>query len=166
MTFPEVLDDAVKIGLGAFSGWLIARGSRAHEFEKERRRRKQDFFEQVAEPLDDLTMRMESVLSSEETARAVNEQLKARAYELFLKEVDLLDEAQLKFGRIETKLALFGFPECLEAFKAHQRCTTKLKGAVLARSQCREDTVDRACEAWWETESEFRDKIVFAFGEL
>jgi len=170
VNWAQVLDDFIKIGLPslctASAALLIAKFTRSHDFEKERRRRKQDFLEQIAEPLDDLTMRMESVLSSEETVRSVDDPLKLRASELFLKELDLLDEAELKFGRIETKLALAGFPECLEAFRAHRHCTTKLQGAVLARSQGREDTVAGACKAWWQTESEFRHKIVSAFRAL
>lgn len=51
MTLLEVLDDAIKIGIGAFSGWLIAKGGRSHEFERERRRRKQDCLERFVEDL-------------------------------------------------------------------------------------------------------------------
>lgn len=148
MTFLEVLDDAVKIGLGAFSGWLIARGSRAHELERERRRRKQDFLERAAEALDDLTLRMESVLSSDDVVRAASENLKLRAQEAWLKDLDLLDEAETKFARLESKLALFEFPDCASAFKTHQHSTTELKGALLARSQGREDRVERARQSW------------------
>jgi hypothetical protein len=170
MSWAQVLDDFIKIGLPSLCtasvALLVAKFTRSHDFEKERRRRKQDFFEQIGEPLDDLTLRIESLLSSEEVARSADEQLKLRASELFLKDLDLLDEAELKFGRIETKLALFGFLECLEAFKAHKICTTKLKGAVLARSQDRENSVNRRCEAWWETEAAFREQIKTAFHAL
>ena len=170
MTKLEVISDAIKIGLPslctAVVAFLIAKFTRSHDFEKERRRRKQDFLERAAEPLDELTMRMESLLSSEETARSVDEQVKLKAQELLLKELELLEEAETKFGRIETKLLLVGFPECVEAFKAHQRCTIELKGAILARSQGREDRVAKSRDAWWESESRLRDQIVSAFRTL
>lgn len=166
MTFLEVLDDAVKIGLGTLCGWWIARGGRAHEFEKERRRRKQDFLERAAEALDDLTLRMESFLSSEEVVRVVTEDLKLGAREAFLKDFDLLGEAEAKFARLESKLALFDSPQCTKSFKAHQHSTTKLKGALAARSQGRESNVESACDAWWETEREFREQTVSAFRAL
>ena len=113
-------------------------------------------------------MRMESVLSSADVVRATLEepQFKLAANEAFLKELSLLEAAEVKFGRIETKLALLGLPECLAAFKAHQQRTTAVRGAVLARWQGREDNVDDACANWWRTESEFRDKIVSAFRAL
>jgi hypothetical protein len=170
MNWAQVLDDFIKIGLPALCtasvALLIAKFTRSHDFDKERRRRKQDLFEQLAEPFDDLTMRMESVLSSEETVRKVDAQLKTRATESLLNDLDLLDEATLKFGRIETKVQFFDLADCVKAFKTHQHNTLKLKGAVFARYYGREDTVDEMCNAWWISENEFRSRITAAFRQL
>jgi len=73
----QVLDDFIKIGLPslctAVVAFLIAKFTRSHDFEKEPKRRKQDFLERAAEPMDELTMRMESLLSLKETARSMDE---------------------------------------------------------------------------------------------
>jgi hypothetical protein len=105
-------------------------------------------------------------LSSEETVRGVDEQYRLEARELFLKEFDVVAEAETRFGRLESKFSVYDFPECLAALKYHQRCTGKLKAAVTARSQGREDNVDLARETWWKTENEFREQIVSVFRAL
>ena len=57
MPWAQVLDDFIKIGLPslctAVVAFLIAKFTRSHDFEKERRRRKQDFLERAAEPPSD-----------------------------------------------------------------------------------------------------------------
>jgi hypothetical protein len=92
--------------------------------------------------------------------------LKLAAREAFLKELNLLEEAEANFGRLETKLSLLGFPECVEAFKARRRRTIELRGAILARSQGREDSVGHAEKAWWESEFTLRERLVSAFHKL
>jgi hypothetical protein len=47
VTLLEIISDAVKIGMGSFTGWLIVRSTRSHESKKELRRRSQAVIEQL-----------------------------------------------------------------------------------------------------------------------
>ena len=122
MTVLEVLDDAVKIGLGGFIGWLIAKGTRSHEFEKERRRRKQDCLERVIEDLDE----QESAFANWCASNLAH--LKIRKTQPALEKPSLIsvnqnyetsDIALTKLIRSKSKLIVFGFDECAAALTAY-----------------------------------------------
>ena len=123
MTWLEVVDDAVKIGLGGFVGWLIARGSRSHEFEKERRRRKQDCLERVVEHLDETESSVEMLMVT--AAVLVNErkentqEWQVRMSEKVNENYEASNAAETKLYRSRSKLTVFGFVRCAKALKVY-----------------------------------------------
>jgi hypothetical protein len=124
VTFLEVLDDAVKIGIGGFTGWLIARGTRSHEFEKERRRRKQDCLERVIEDLDEQQSTFDALCVTSLALRNLREKKGDPTLEqALLKDVNQANKesevARTKFIRSRSKLIVFGFEKCADSLKAY-----------------------------------------------
>ena|ERR1700730_3032022 len=140
MTFLEVLDDAVKIGLGAFGGWLIARGSRSHDFERERRRRKQDCLERVMEDLDDAEAAISAFCVASLGLRAANigqftawrTGKRKQAMQLswakdMLEQSNKCDGTLTKLNRSHNKLIVFGFTECAKSLHTYSTAAIGLK---------------------------------------
>jgi hypothetical protein len=126
MTFLEVLDDAVKIGLGGFIGWLISKGTRSHEFEKERRRRKQDCLERVVEDLDEHQSAFYAWCSQCRSYRMVADKKDNPALEKAIlvtvnKRHNVHEEAETKLIRSRSKLIVFGFDRCAAALDAYHK---------------------------------------------
>jgi hypothetical protein len=123
LTFLDVLDDAVKIGLGGFIGWLISRGTRSHDFEKERRRRKQDCLERVVEDLDEAESSVDALAVSVVSQTEIDKTSDALGYSLQLQmtneRLDANRAAEVKLYRSRSKLVVFGFTRCSEALEAY-----------------------------------------------
>jgi hypothetical protein len=141
VTFLEVLDDAVKIGLGGFGGWLIAKANRSHEFERERRRRKLDCLEAVMERLDDA----EGAMTELCTASLTQKHFEHKPANLTIHEHETLlagcmqdrtehsKRASAAFYRLEhyrTKLIVFGFVECADKLLSYCTEATSLRVVV------------------------------------
>ena len=133
MTPLEVIDDAVKIGLGSLFGWLIARGTRETEFEKERRRRKQDALERVAEDLDASEASIDALFRSGLWATGVERSIKCgeKALEDLSKDSEKNETVatQLLY-RSKTKLIVFGFPECAAALDKYHLAIFNFRAAL------------------------------------
>jgi hypothetical protein len=123
VTFLDVLDDAVKIGLGGFLGWLITRSTRSHEFEKERRRRKQDCLERAVEDLGELESALDSwcsyCIGTRRLRDAKNSSAAQRSLENALAKNEQVDAAVAKLIRSHGKLIVFGFGECAALLQAY-----------------------------------------------
>jgi hypothetical protein len=124
MTWLEVIDDAVKIGLGGFLGWLVTKGSRSHEFEKERRRRKQDCLERVVEDLDETESSIDMLMATAAVlvrARKENwhELQQAYAVQKMNENYEASTGAETKLYRSRSKLMVFGFVGCAKALEAY-----------------------------------------------
>ena len=133
MTSLEVVDDAVKIGLGSLCGWLIARGARETEFEKERRRRKQDALERVMEDLDASEASIDALFRSGLWAVGVERSVKygQKALEDLSKDSEENEAVatQLLY-RSKTKLIVFGFPECAAALDKYHLAIFNFRAAL------------------------------------
>ncbi len=124
VTFLEVLDDAVKIGLGGFAGWLIAKGTRSHEFEKERRRRKQDCLERVIEDLDEQESAFAawrvSSLNRLTQKKKGNPDMELATMKDTIEDHKKHEVAVTKLNRSRSKLIVFGFDECAASLRDYQ----------------------------------------------
>jgi hypothetical protein len=124
VTFLEVLDDAVKIGLGGFIGWLIARGARSHEFEKGRRRRKQDCLDRVIEDLDEqesaFTEWCVSSLAYLTQKKKGNPDMELATMKDRIEDHKKHEVAATKLNRSRSKLIVFGFDECAASLRDYQ----------------------------------------------
>lgn len=137
MTFLDVLDDAVKIGFGGISAWLIAKGSRAHEFEKERRRRKQDCVEQAIENLAEQISAHDgfclSSLSYGKSREMGNHPELEKVLATNVKQSRAQSNLALtKLDRSRIKLIAFGFDECAASLQVY-------RGALLDFNSVLED---------------------------
>jgi hypothetical protein len=137
ITFLEVLDDAVKIGLGGGIAWLISRRSRSHEFEKERRRRKQDCLERVIEDLDEQQSAFDAWCIACRTNRTVVDKkddpaLEKKTLISVNEKHDVSKAAEIKFIRSRSKLIVFGFDQCAAALDAYH--TQLLRFAVVVHA--------------------------------
>jgi hypothetical protein len=131
MTFLEVLDDAVKIGLGGLIGWFISKGARSHEFEKERRRRKQDCLEGLVEDLDEAESSLQDlsigVAVQVESMHEDDAAAQTRAMRLTNERHDANTAAMTKLYRSRSKLIVFGFVACANALEAYEREALKYR---------------------------------------
>lgn len=165
MHWAELFDTFAKVGLGLLAGWFLSKETRSHEFEKERRRRKQNFLEYAAECLDELTMAMESMLSSTQVILNAPAESQSHAAEALLANWNVLETAQRKFGNLETKISLFGLPECATTFQQHRRSTLTLAAALGPWRDGGAEPIESR-SSWWDTERVFRKTIVTAFAAL
>jgi hypothetical protein len=119
----EVLSDLIKIGVPTlFTGlmaFFIARGTRSHELDKERRRRKQDCLERVIEDFDELqSATTDFILNSytvETFGKDPNDLVREHVFTDASKSMKQVEAAQRKFCRSRSKLSVFGFEECAAA---------------------------------------------------
>jgi hypothetical protein len=133
----EVLSDLVKIGVPSLltgtAAFFIARSTRLHDFEKERRRRKQDCLERAIEDFDECQSAFDNLWSVSVTVPLFKHE--AAHFVAVLSDAneagDRLDAAQLKFGRNKSKLSVFGFEECAEALKRYDLAIARMKVALL-----------------------------------
>ena len=118
----DVLNDLIKIGVPSIAtgatAFLIARAARSHDFEKERRRRKQDFLEAVADTFADFQQKLQSSFSH--TLAVFNprpgvEEAARHAIERDSRQADReMQDAQTKLVGFQTKLRLLGFADCAD----------------------------------------------------
>ena len=173
MTFLDVLDDAVKIGLGGFIGWLISKTTRSHEFEKERRRRKQDCLERVIEDLDEQQFAfydwyIASMAYHNLKTRNASPATQAKALTAFTDGYQTQDRALTKLIRSQSKLIMFGFDECATALRAYYEQTMSVGGKVhdLQQGQMKaEDFAPFRTDLLTSADS-FRSTITKAFATL
>ncbi len=148
MTFLEVLDDAVKIGLGGLTGWLIAKGTRSHEFEKERRRRKQDCLERVVEDLDEQQSAFGDWCVNCLTYRKITEQkeknpaMEQQSLKLVNHSNENSELARTKLIRSHSKLIVFGFHECAAALLAYNSKLLTFRVVVTAVRQSQKEMAE------------------------
>jgi hypothetical protein len=135
VTWPEVVDDAIKIGLPALTAWLIARGSRLHEFEKERRRRKQDCLEQIIENLAEQESAHDAFCVSSLAYGLATKEEKPDVAKVFLTNVnqnrEQSDLAQTKLNRSRSKLIVFDFNECAASLQTYNRALGEFKTVLM-----------------------------------
>jgi hypothetical protein len=173
--------------LGVLVGGLITAGSaylldlrrekreidaRSHDFEKERRRRKQDCLERVVEDLDENQSALDSFLSSSLTAKQFkndeNVALRRRAFEMLNVDTDKSVDAQMKLNRSVTKLTVFGFPDCSRSLGAYDTACTQLKvktNGFREENQTREE-YDAARTELFTRRQALTDAVFAAFADL
>lgn len=133
MTWADVADTALKLGVPSLIAAVIAAGvaillsrrSRAHEFERERRRRKQDCLERAIEDFDECDLAMDEyyviMLMAAGYKDNPNLAVLVQTPENQVAAANKTDAAELKFRRSTSKLEVFGFKKSCEALKAY--CT-------------------------------------------
>jgi hypothetical protein len=151
VTLLEVIDDAVKIGLGSLFGWVIARGARETEFEKERRRRKQDCLERVMEDLDESEASIDALLKSGLWAVGIGERsvkYSQQALEDLARDSEKNEAATTKLlYRSKTKLIVFGFPECAAALDQYHMAILDFRTALSASRSDPEKDINKFLES-------------------
>jgi len=138
MNWPEVADTALKIGLSAAIGGgdaiFVSKSARLHDFEKERRRRKQDSLERAIEDFDECELALDDYHILSKTAASFQDSpdLRVRAHvrENLLAAVDKAEAAEMKFRRSRSKLGVFGFRKCADALDAYSLAISKEKVAL------------------------------------
>jgi hypothetical protein len=137
MTLLEVIDDAVKIGLGSLGGWLIARGTRAHELRKERLQRRFDL--------------LEAIVSDFETAHdAVNETIgnikvtKSKGGTLPAAEISNQKLAPMRrgLGLAHAKLVLMNLPYAAENLRNYRKKMANALKTVLSENSDNDVVLD------------------------
>jgi hypothetical protein len=107
---------------------------RSHDFEKERRRRKQDCLERVVEDLDENQSTLDSFIAFSFTAKEFknneNAALRNRSLQIMNEEGSKHAAAQTKLNRSLTKLIVFGFPNCSKLLDAYDTACSNLKVAT------------------------------------
>jgi hypothetical protein len=173
MTVLELLDDAVKIGLGSFIGWWMAKSGYSHDFEKERRRRKQDCLERVMEDLDDTQSTLEDWSSLCLTYRTLAEKKEdPKVMQVCLKGVnaksELNEAARSKLLRSQSKLVVFGFDGCAKSLLAYNAKLLLFKVDVNA-VRCGEKGMDIYAPGLTDLRksvTNFRESVAKAFASL
>jgi len=173
LTVLDVIDDAVKIGLGGAIAWLISRGSKTHEFEKERRRRKQDCLERVIEDFDEHLAAFDAWCIACRTHRTVTDKKDNPALEkTTLAQVnvrhDASKEAETKFVRSQSKLIVFGFDQSAAALEAYR---LKLNGFAvvvhgLRSGEEKQETYHSGRADLKKYADTFRDSVTQVFASL
>ena len=181
MTWAEVADTAFKLGvpsviaavIAASVAVLLSRRSRAHEFERERRRRKQDCSERVIEDFDECDLAMDEYYILTRTAAAFsgnpNLNLRLEAAENQVASGGKSEAAELKFRRSRSKLAVFGFKKASEALEAYSFAVAKERVALqplLDGEAEREGPLVAAHEERVTKALGFQDAIAEAFNQL
>jgi hypothetical protein len=107
----------------------IAERQHSHDFEKERRRRKQDCLERVIEDLDEIQSVIDELtalsLTAGEMAEEPNPEIRRELAAQVNSALAKTTAAQIKFNRSQSKLIVFGFAECSAAVDEFYRITTK-----------------------------------------
>ncbi len=171
MNWAQVADDFIKIGLPSLCtagvALLIGKFTRSHEFEKERRRRKQDFLTSVADQFEEF----ESALRHVGTQFALFILAKSqnvpdatiRQQEL-LQSIDALNAIDDKLHRLGTKLDLFGFWKCRGILSDYEIRAGEY------RAMLHEEDPDLPLEAakikWMESAEQFRQTLAAAYNGL
>ena len=172
MQWTQVADDFVKFAIApictAAAAVTIFILSRKHDFEKERRRRKQDFLLRVADELDRLTLCLESAASLRRVVSkgrdSGQQEMERVSIDALLKQVEEAERYESRFGMCETQLYLFEFSQCSEKFQAVTHATTKLKAALTTFTG--EPEEQQALRDWWDAEAKFREELVAVFKAL
>lgn len=117
--------------VSGFGGWFIAEANRSHEFERERRRRKQDCLEAVMEKLDDaesaisafstksLTYRIAKYNPPPEIAVDQREKLVISCLKDTTESSGNVDTALQNLQHYRTKLVVFGFTDCAQSLNKY-----------------------------------------------
>jgi hypothetical protein len=142
MTWAEVADTALKLGVPSVIAAAIAAGvaiflsrrSRAHEFERERRRRKQDCLERAIEDFDECDLAMDEYYVLTQTAAAFrdnpNLSLQLETAQNQVASAGKTEAAELKLLRSRSKLSVFGFKKASEALEAYSFAVSKERVAL------------------------------------
>lgn len=138
MTWPEVADTALKIGLpAAIAGTvaiLVSRSGRLHDFEKERRRRKNDCLERAIEDFGDCDVAADEFYVLSHTAAAFkdnpDQNLRIQVSENLVRSVEKTEIAEAKLHRSRSKLEVFGFRVCADALEAYTFAVSKERVAL------------------------------------
>jgi hypothetical protein len=173
MTWPEVADTALKIGipgtLTAITALLIARFSHSRDLDKERRRRQQDFLENLGNNFDAFAVSIDAV----HVATAVYRQTKPDS-PLFSKVMesvdaclDTLEKAELSLGHLQTRLRMSQFDECWKRFQQYDMAAQRFKSLALQDDPVPdEQDLDDAWAETVKTANAFRDAITAAYRTL
>jgi hypothetical protein len=169
----EVINNFIKIGIPAIctaaTAVLVTRFAQTHDIEKERRRRRQDFLLKAADELDRLKLSVTEALSLRGVVRELKktgagEERITNVIVSLLKQIDSVEAAESRFGRLETQFELFAFSRCSKAFSAYGNATMHLKKAITKMDDDPEEK--GAIEKWWAAEIDFRDELASAFKKL
>jgi hypothetical protein len=176
MTWADVAADAIKIGvpslLTALTAIFVARGSRSHEFEKERRRRKQDCLERVMEDLDTCQAAATALFSStaalmitrDASAVQVND-----ALEDLNRVTDQLALSQNALTRWVSKLSVLGFGDLAAAVEKYDFAISFLHVQMAPVRSAQPGAMEKADEAFKEAvilRNSVRDMAKKAFDSL
>jgi hypothetical protein len=105
------------------TSWWIRRGTRSHEFEKERRRQREDCLETVIEDLDEQESAFDMLWAAILTQRLVKEEgrinLNRASSKNTMKNEQRHEVALIKLNRWRSKLIVFGFDECVASLRAY-----------------------------------------------
>ena len=171
MTWPEVVDTALKIGLpaaiAATAAILVSRAAQSHDFEKERRRRKQDCLEGAIEDFDECDLASDEfwILSHTATSFMDNPDpnLRFQMGERLAASIEKTEAAEVKFRRSRSKLIVFGFQRCADALEAYCFAVSKEKVALQPmrdRGEGWETPLSQAHEERISAALAFRDAVV------
>jgi hypothetical protein len=175
MTGWEVLSDLIKIGVPSLltgtAAFFIAKSTRLHDFEKERRRRKQDCLERAIEDFDECQSALDNLWSVSQTVPLFKHE--AAQFVAVLNDAneagDSLDAAQVKFGRNRSKLSVFGFDECAEALKSYDFAIARMKVTLLPVREGKEGAKEASHESLdrlFVCGHAFRDAVATALKQL
>jgi hypothetical protein len=165
----DALTDAIKIGvpslLTGLTAFFIARGSRLHELDKERRRRRLDFLEALGDHLDDFENKLADVRVT--CIEAFQPEGTSEAKSKFLLEYESCCEAGRKLDNLETRLKMMGFPECVASNEQMRRASMSVHDEIeKCRTNFYEARVGIALDRFEDEAAKFREVLASAYATL
>ncbi len=169
MTWPEVTDTAVKIGLPttltALTAIFLAKFSHSHDLEKERRKRKQDFLEKLGSDFDAYDSALDAMRSDDQVARRLPDSLEAQRS--LLNTYRAVDQAERGLSHLQSRLLMSGFPACYARLQEYEMATTLLKAAVSKQvGEDIEQSIIREVVAVSDSADAFRESLRDAYQGL
>ena len=122
--------------LAGFIAFFIARGTRSHDFERERRRRKQDCLERAIEDFDQFYYALQWLASASMAFAEVRmAEVKQLVHEEVVAAIRKEEVARVGFCRNRSKLLIFGFERCAVALTHYEAEALMMKTALLRLRQ-------------------------------
>jgi hypothetical protein len=147
VTFWEVLDDAVKIGLGAAIGLLAARFAHVRDWRKQRKIRRIDTLEAIAK---DFEIAHQTLIDLSVDVRTAQVKLQKPPSP---KEAGRTVRSQL--SSVESRLQILGYAECVGSLKNYSHATSDFTKAMIAEGSGAEDQFTTSKGELYKARAEF-----------
>jgi hypothetical protein len=143
----EVVDDAVKIGIGAVIGLVGARFAHAREWHTQRKARRIDTLENIAKDFENAHNAVNDLSVEVRTRRIRGQKLPSP------REAGTVVRSQI--NSVESRLQLLGYEECVSRVRKYWNAAGKFTAAMVEEGSGAEEIFTESKRELWKARDEF-----------